>query len=208
MAMRRKIPKEKTLAFDGKEVRFIPLIHFGQKEFYKRLKEKVVAYKGQGYTVYYEQTRMRFDQLAIFQAAYDTVRRKFRKMTGGQSHTRNDYQQELGNIFKRQQVQPEYDSLGVTLNDVNADVTILQMIKEYERLYGVIILDECDLTTPLMAYYCCTSLHNSLLPIIRDFRSRSLAVTLSNAPERKILVLYGGNHIRPVKRMLRRNVSG
>lgn len=204
VAMRRKIPKEKTISLDGKEVCFIPIIHFGQKEFYRKLKEKVLAYKGLGYTVYYEQTIMRYDQLNISHAAYDTVRRKFRKMTGGRSHTRSDYQQELGTIFKRQQVQPEYDSLGVTASDVNADVTILQMANEYDRLYGAIVLDECDFNTPLADYYSCTCLHNSLLPIIRDFRSRHLAAMLNTALEHKILVLYGGNHIRPVMRILRR----
>jgi len=203
--MHRKNPKESKIVTGEKEIHFIPIVHYGQKVFYARLKDKVVNYKKEGFTVYYEQTINRFEKLNVSREQYDTIKRKYRKMTGGQGHSRQDYQGGLGSVFKRMCVQPLYDSLGIAATDVNADVTSIQMENEYERLYGKISLDSFDFKTPLDSPYACSKQKNSLKPVILDFRNRNLADMLERAPQHKIVVLYGKNHIKPVKKMIRKH---
>ncbi|PSK88797.1 hypothetical protein [Taibaiella chishuiensis] len=203
--MNKKTPDESTVRTGDKTITFIPIMHFGRKEFYARLKQKVIAYKQQGYTVYYEQIRARYGTLQVSQERYDSLRRMYRKMSGGQGHSRGDYKESLGDVFKNKMVQPLYDSLGVTATDVNADVDLVMFITEYERLYGPVPLDSCDLHTPLGAAYTCNGLPRSRMrPVVGDFRNRQLAATLLAAAPRKILVLYGAAHIKPVKKLLKR----
>ncbi len=207
--MNKKTPDESTIHTGDKTITFIPIMHFGRKEFYATLKQKIAAYKQQGYTVYYEQIRARYNTLAVSQERYDTLRRMYRKMSGGQGHSRGDYQESLGEVFKNKMVQPLYDSLGVTATDVNADIDLVMLIAEYERLHGPIQLDSCDLHTPLGKTYTCNGLPRSRMrPVIEDYRNQQLAATLLAAPPRKILVLYGAAHIKPVKKLIKRQQAG
>lgn len=201
--MHKKTPDEESLQLGDKTIRFIPIVHFGRKEFYEKLKQKITAYKQQGYVVYYEQVKTGYAAQGISRESYDTLRLKYRKMKNGQGYSRKDYEKELKGIFKNKTVQPLYDSLGITATDVNADVSLAEFTAEYERRNGKIILDSCDLHTPPGSAYVCKGLpRGNMRPVIEDFRNEQLVKRLRSAAQQKILVIYGAAHIKPVKKML------
>ena len=202
----RNNPKIKTLQTERKTIKFIPIVHFGQKKFYENLKDIVLESKKEGYVVYYEQISNRFDKLGLTKEDYNILAKKYIKLKNGALNTRENYK-ELNTVFKNKQVQPTYDLLGITSTDVNADITMVQYVGEYERIYGKIVLDSCDLNTPIGSTYTCKGLTNSTKPITIDFRNENLVKMISNAPNEKILVLYGAAHIGPVKKMLKKKLG-
>ncbi len=203
--MNKKHPSIYTLKTPGKTVKMIPIVHIGMKQFYNELHDKVVDYKKQGYVVYYEQVQTKRAILGITVEQYDTMRRKYRKIKGGQGNTRKDYEKLTDMAaFKNKRVQPEYSELGISQTDVNADVKFPELITEYERLYGKVILDSCDIHTPIDSAYSCQRLHNKMKPVQVDYRNRQLAGMIKSSVHNKILVLYGAGHKKGLKKLLRK----
>ncbi|MCB0517140.1 MAG: hypothetical protein R2798_01825 [Chitinophagales bacterium] len=94
--------------YNGKEIAYLPLHHVGKPSFYADVKNKITAYKLQGYKVYYEliTTDIPGDSLQK-----DIIRRKVRKIKG----TNKDYKQlaDETTIFKNYVKQPAYADLGI-----------------------------------------------------------------------------------------------
>jgi len=184
-----------------KSILLTPIVHLGQKEFFDALTDSIVKWKSQGYRVFYEEINIGPHEQNIPVATYETIFRKFRKMVGG-AVTREHYG-DLGETFKGAIPQPLYSEVGVDSLDFNADVTIKEFVEEYERLYGPVTLSTCDLNTSLdSAFTCNEPLSNDMDPVIDDFRNRMLVKQLVAAKEKKIVVLYGAIHIKPLKKML------
>lgn len=191
----------KTVQLKDKTVRFIPVAHAGQKEFYEHVKSIIAAHKKEGYVVYYEEIRKDKPVTGIAGRPVDTMALKFRKMIGIVP-SRKVYSI-LKVVFPDIVTQPVYDSLGITKTDVNADVTTTQLVRQYEKLYGRIRIDSCDVATSMDALlYPCGALHNDIEPVISDFRNANLSAMIRQSPHHKILVIYGADHIGPVMEML------
>ena len=193
--------KPTQVMLQDKSILLTPIVHFGQQEFYDNLRDSVVAWKGKGYTVFYEELNIGPHERDVPVEEYEVIFRKFRKMTGG-SPTREQYV-ELEETFEGGVSQPSYEFLGVDSTDFNADVTIKEFVEEYERLYGTLQLTPCDLNTPLDSTFTCGGVKENMKPVIDDFRNEMLVKQLVEAEEKKIVVLYGAIHIKPVKKMLK-----
>lgn len=192
----------KTLQLKNKTVKFIPVAHAGQKAFYDHVKSIVSAHKKEGYVVYYEEIKKDKPITGNAGKPADTTTLKFRKMIGIVP-SRKVYSV-LKIVFPDIVTQPVYDSLGITKTDVNADVTVAQIVRQYEKLYGRIRIDSCDVATSMDAMlYPCQALHNNIQPVIEDFRNANLSAMIRQSPHDKILVIYGAKHIGPVMEMLR-----
>ncbi len=202
-AMKMTEPDIKTVQLKNKTVKFIPMVHAGQKQFYDHVKTIIQEHKKQGYIIFYEQIKGKKPAATTASnQATDTLRLKFRKMIGTEP-SRKTYSI-LKNFFPDITVQPLYDSLGVTKTDVNADVTTSEMVQLYEKLYGPIQLDPCDYKAPPgEGLYQCTPLTHNIDPVIKDFRNHELAKMIKASPKSKILVVYGAAHIAPVMELIR-----
>lgn len=201
-AIKNKDVKPQYNTFNEKSIIFAPLAHFSQVEYYDNLKDSIVNWKKNDYTIFYEGIIHTASEMKTDSITADISSRKWRKITRGIGATREDYA-ELSDIFKNAMVQPEHDELGIDSTDINGDITLLDLISKYEDYYGTIYLDSCDLTTALDSTYACkTKLKGNLTPVILDYRNAKLAERIVASEQKKIVVLYGARHIKGIKKLL------
>jgi hypothetical protein len=203
--LNQKQVRAKPLLYENKQLLFVPISHIGKKIFYERLRDSVKCWKKDGFVIYYEQIIKK--KLADSSKIMDTIVLKYRKMAGGLLATRNYYGDALSDInkiFGGLAVQPVYDSLGIDSMDFNADITLDAVIKEYERLYGEVILEDFDYNTPKDSVYRHEPLKNDMDAVIIDFRNRNLLKQLLESQNSKIVIIYGVRHIIDVRKELKK----
>ncbi len=147
-AIKNKDVKPEYYNFNAKSIIFTPLAHFSQVEYYESLKDSIISWKKNGYIIFYEGIIHTATEMIVDSIVADRTMRKWRKITGGVGATREDHA-ELSDVFKNAIVQPEDEDLGIDSTDVNADITLLDLVSKYEDFYGKIHLDSCDLITSL-----------------------------------------------------------
>ena len=179
----------------------VPLTHFGQPEYYADLTDSIRHWKRLGYRIYYEA----FISDASDSLSFNTYERKWRRITGGIRVTAEEVE-ELKKVFKKGMVQPKYDDLGITKEDLVADVSLGEFLEKYEELYGVIELSPCDLSTPFDSTYSCYKPKNVMAKLeylLVDFRNERVVdnIKLNNDP--KIVVIYGKDHIKGILKLLK-----
>lgn len=190
--------KSQEYSYGDKSIIFVPLIHFGQREFYSSLTDSIKRWKSNGYTIFYE---MIVNQ-GVDSAKLNFCRLKWRKINGRVSGTREDYAK-LGEVFKNKIVQPEYHQLGIDSLDINADIRFDELVGKYEQIYGEVWLDSCDYSTPLdSTYHCSERVKQDLDPIIIEYRNQELSDRIIKTDLTKIVVVYGMNHIEGIKKIL------
>ena len=137
----------------------------------------------------------------------DTTERKWRKIVGGVQMTREGYE-ELNDVFKNGVVQPQYVDLGIDSTDINADITMSQLVNGFEGYYGRVMLDSCDFATPLdSAYSCNKKLKGKLKPTIVEYRNQELVKRIIDADQDSIVVLYGELHLKGMQKLLKKEQS-
>jgi hypothetical protein len=192
----KEVPETISTAYKAKTITFIPIAHAAQPVFYDNLKDLIVTYKKRGYTVYYEQVKTQKT------APVDTVRLKARKMKGMELN--RDTYGIMSKFFPNIISQPLYKDLGIDSTDINADVSMADVVKEYERLYGPIALSPCDFETPFdNLNYTCGVLQNDLNPVFLTYRNEALAKYIKSSKDKKILVIYGAKHVDGVLALLK-----
>jgi len=183
---------------EEKSIIFVPITHFGEEAFYNSLRDSIIEWKSNDYTIFYEE---------ISSNSLDSTKKapylmKWRKINGEIANTRASYA-ELSETFKGKIVQPSYDALGVDSNDINADIAFEDLIDKYEEVYGEVLLDSCDFSTPYDSTYLCSKrLKNDLMPIILDYRNEKLAERIVQSDLNKIVVVYGKAHMKGVQELL------
>ncbi len=187
-----------------KTVEFIPMHHVGTPEFYDHVAQIVKFFKAAGYRVYFEGVEL---ESKMDSAKADLYDRKFRKMIGvsldtlGYAH----YFHEHG-IFRNLVDQPRYDEFGVDSSDVNVDVEKYQLVDAYEKKYGEIELTNIDKKLSMDDPYP----GKERLPMkkvryaIVDFRNEHLANYIHNSADKKIVVIYGEEHVQGTFQILKR----
>lgn len=203
-AIKSKKVKPEHIDCQSKSIIFTPLVHFGQKEFYRSLKDSIVDWKRDGYTIFYEHVTSGQAELGLDSIAYDRLRRKFRKIDGGNAGTPADYETELQGIFKNGIAQPEYADLGMDSTDIHADVTLLELVNKIEEYFGSTPLDSCDYATPLDSNYTCSKglKMRDLEPFYLDYRNSVIVKKILTSELDKIVVLFGAAHRKGVKRLV------
>jgi len=187
-----------------KTVEFIPMHHVGKQEFYDGVKEIVSHYKAEGFVVYYEGVQLITPMDSALQDSYD---RKLRRMIGVNLDTNGyaHYFQDKG-LFKGLVDQPRYHMLGVDSNDTNVDVEKYKLVDTYEKKFGVIELTDVDKRLRLIEGYP-TSYKlpkEKVMSIILDYRNQNLANYIQHSPDKKIVVIYGEEHLKGTYELLRR----
>ncbi len=206
-AIKNKDVKTEHYTFNEKSIIFTPLAHFSQVEYYENLKDSIINWKKKGYMIFYEGIIHKATEMNVDSIVADRTMRKWRKITRGVGATREDYA-ELSDVFKNAIVQPENEELGIDSADVNADITLLDLVSKYEDYYGKIHLDSCDLITSLDSTYACKKkLKGNLNPVILDYRNVQLVEKLVASEQKKIVVLYGARHIKGMKKLLKKEVT-
>lgn len=190
------------ISYENKSLIFVPIIHVGEERFYNSLKDSIETWKTNNYTVFYEQIIIEKEKISPDSMSYLQLRRKARKIIDLSEFTRKGYQESASRAFKNKTVQPEYSDIGITESDINADINLAELITEYERLYGTIQLDSCDLFSPIESNGTCRRLNNNLKPILYTYRNQELASQISESELNKIVIVYGASHIKPVIKIL------
>ena len=189
----------------GQEFIFVPVAHFGQKIFYEKLKDSISYWKNADYRIYYEQIETDPSIMKVDTLTAKTLKKKLRRINGGFGMTREDYQV-FQKIFKNGISQPEWKDLGITASDLNADCNLKDYINQYESLYGLVDLSECDLEVPISQKYTChPGLKNDLKPIMLDFRNRNVVDIVKTNKDKKIVLIYGALHIKPIIKLLKKS---
>jgi hypothetical protein len=204
-AIMNKDVKPQYYSFKDKTIIFTPLTHFGQKEYYESLKDSLIHWKKSGYTIFYEKIGSGQINLGLDSIAYDRLQRSFRRIDGGTAGTSEDYEAEVQKVFKNGIGQPDYADLGIDSNDINADITLLELVNKIEGLYGETKLDSCDFETTLdSAYNCSKGLKlKKLDPVYVDYRNKVVVEKIMNSEQEKIVVLFGAAHIKGMKKLLK-----
>jgi len=195
-----KKAKVYSYTYKGKDLKYIPMHHLGKKEFYNDVKEKIAELKYDGYVVFYEQIST---NLAIDSLKKDTIRRKVRKIKGFNG---NYDDVAKGTFLEKYVMQPPYEEMGITDNDVRADIDYLQFVNEWERVNGMIILDSTDLYTPFDSTFRKGRFYSSkdFNKIVIEYRNQYLVEMIDSSHCDKILIIYGMGHKKDLQARLRK----
>uniref|UniRef100_UPI0037BFC23E hypothetical protein n=1 Tax=Flavobacterium sp. TaxID=239 RepID=UPI0037BFC23E len=200
-----EINYEKNLIKDGKLVKLIPLRHLGTPNYYDNLKNTLSKYQKSGYVVYYEMLKK--------EDSIDNYLRKFRKITSLKTNLEDKSQTDYKKIlfervrkidadfeFKKELIpQPNYDNLILDMkNSKNVDITTEQFVTEYERLYGLVLLDSCDYINNWEKTSCITNQLKGLDKITIDFRNSNVIYETVLSSNNNILILYGEAHMKGI----------
>lgn len=172
---------------DDKSIRFVEMIHIGKKEFYENVRNQVEKSKKDGYVLFYEY--IDFDQ------ATDEEKRKTKKMAGFVPSPEG-YERELKSLIEKGYVTQKNELFLNLVNnkDFNVDITPNQLIEEYEKKYGEIILTSEDLNTPIDEKISPTISKKNMQSIVLDYRNNYLAAKIEESSFDKIIILYGAQH--------------
>jgi hypothetical protein len=199
IVLHQKHAKVYIYKLGNKEIKFIPMHHLGKKEFYDDVRNIVITNKNNGYRVYYELMSSDFTADSLL---YDTIRRKERKLKGFSGTYKENAE---GSTFKKYIQQPSYKDLGTDDNDIRADINCLQLINQWEKVNGPILLDSLDYNTPFnekfsKGFFYTKKEYNK---IIIEYRDAFLINLIKTNPDNKILVLYGAGHKKDFRKQLK-----
>lgn len=184
-----------------REIKFIPMHHLGKQCFYDDVKRDIIDQKNKGYVVYYELISTNFTKDSLLK---DTIRRKVRKLKGFSGTYKENAE---GTPFKKHIQQPAYKELGVEDTDLRADVDYLELIHQWEKVNGKIVLDSMDLNTPFTEKFNKGIFYTKkqYKKIFIEYRNEHLIEMIKSSPNKKILVVYGAGHRKDFKRRLKRS---
>lgn len=190
---------------DQKKIIFIPMHHIGRKEFYDNVANKIDSLQKLNYTVFYEGVNYGKDSLIRIKNLM-----KLRKIKGFFPQENKGYIDTTTNIIagkikykgKYKLInQPSYGKLKVdSLTSIWADVSLTELITDFEKKNEKIILDKCDFSYSLKnENFKCKKTKNSLRKIFDreyafGYRDKSLAETIAKSEKKKILIIYGSRH--------------
>lgn len=196
----------RTMDFRDKKIVFFPMHHVGTQNFYDDAGHKVDSLRQLGYFFYTEKVNAG--------AATKEEMMKVRKILGI-GLPNGGYQNTLEAILKEKNIklshqvayQPAYTAWHLTeQNSTNADATLPQVVAEYERRYGKIVLEPCDLATPDIALSTkCRSkaaTSQAAQAIIIDYRNRLLAKKIMEEKRQNLAIIYGAGHYEGIKKIL------
>lgn len=175
----------------GREVVMVGMIHMEKPEFYDEVRLLLDSLKSEGYVVFCEGVT---DGAAP--PRLDTVLRKIRRVTGMDL---DRFYAKKVSANKRIYVKQSNLELGLTTDrDFNVDLTLDEMVRQYEDKYDEeIVLSDYDWNTPLTKKYrprkAGKEQYNDYT-MIHTLRERHIIDAVRNSPYDKIVLLYGQAH--------------
>ncbi len=175
-----------------KSILFVSNHHMGKPRYYENLEAVIKCYKSKGYIVFYEGIRKSelTDSIMI-----DLESRKFRKFLG--FIPSSDNYDSLSNNFKLLKkfvIQPKKEELGIDSSDIKVDISVTELIAEYEKNYWEITLDSIDINTPINQNTKRTWNSSNFMKIAINYRNENLTKRILALPQEKILIIYGADH--------------
>ena len=174
----------------GREIIMIGMIHVEKPEFFEEIRQYLDSVKREGYVVFYEG----IDRYDADSARLDTALRKFRRVVGIDLDLAYDYEEILSAGYTLQSL----EDLGLTTDrDINGDMTYNQLITEYERRYGEIVLTDYDWQTGLAEKYKrrkSGKQEYSSYDMTNTIREDYIIEEAMNSSYEKIVLLYGLSH--------------
>lgn len=195
------------LSKNDKEVVFIPMIHLSNTEFYEDVNRKIDSLKKENFFFYYEVMKTdKKDTLTLY---------KYKKIMS-MPIPKNDlgYKSVFDSVFKNKKIkikmelmpQPSYESWGLNIaNSKNVDVSLLELVSNYESIFGEIKLEPCDFETTLHQKSVCKDdkvKDKDLDKIIVDMRNKIVTKELSTETRKKIAIIYGKGHLDGIRKEL------
>lgn len=196
--------KLKKINFKEKKILFLGMHHIGRKEFYDDVAKKVDSLQKLGYVVFYERVAddKKTDSLIVLKNAM-----KLRKLMGFSPEKYLDTTTNIiaGRIKYRGKHklmnQPSYTKLKVDkLTAIWGDVSMNELITEFEKEHTEIKLDSCDYKFSLRdKNYKCKKIDRDRLRdfkmgYIADYREKHLVNKIIDSKKNKVLVVYGSGH--------------
>ncbi len=194
----------KIIENEKQKIIFIGMHHFGREKFYNDVANKIDSLQKLNYTVFYESVAK--DKGTDSLIAIRNFK-KLRKLMGFNpikylDTTNNKINGKIKYRGKHKLInQPKYSKLKVNnLTSIKADISITELITEFEKNNGKIKLDSCDLKTNLTdKNYKCKKAKKSLLRefkmgYIGAYREKHLAERITKSNKNKVLVIYGAAH--------------
>lgn len=183
----------------GKSLVFFPMKHAGTREFYNSIQSKIDSLKKEGYYFLYEKVKV--------DANDENMRRKLKKITWnipislekGYVQLLKDY-----GIYMREELfdQPSYNDFGLDeTNSKNLDATARNLVDYFEKKYGEIKLNKCELETPITAKDDCKGRilkKKHTKDVILNFRNKIIASGVMSESHAKIALIYGAGHVRGI----------
>lgn len=199
--------KLEKLSKKDTEVVFIPMIHLSNATFYSDVNRKIDSLKNEGYYFYYEIMKTdKKDTLTLYKY------KKMMKMPIPKDKT--GYKSVFDTLLKSKKVklkmelvsQPSYESWGLdNTNSKNVDISMKELINNYESMFGEIKLEPCDFETSLHQKTVCKDTkekEKNLDKIIIDSRNDLVLKELSTETRKKIAIIYGKAHLVGIRKEL------
>jgi hypothetical protein len=177
----------------GREIVMIGMMHVEKPEFFDEIRQYLDSVKREGYVVFYEGIRNGnkedADSLRI-----DTILRKFRRVVGVDLDLFYSNEKLLSGKYTMQTL----TILGLTTEkDINTDMTYNELITEYEKRYGEIVLSDYDWQTDLGEKYRRRKAGKqkySEYRMTNTIREDFVVEKVLNSSHEKIVLLYGAAH--------------
>lgn len=172
---------------ESKQMRFVPMSHISTKAFYADVERLVKQAKADGYVLFYEEVD--------FDKATETEQRKLRRMVGF-IPSPEGYRKMLGSLDDEKYTIQENEQFLHQVNDLdfNVDVSPQDILNEYEKRYGELVLTEEDMNTPIEESMKPSEPNKQMMAVVLDYRNDYLAKAIQESEYSKIIVLYGGRH--------------
>jgi len=186
-----------------KEVIFIPIHHVGRKKYYEDIAHKVDSLQKHNFIVFYEGVSDEKEKDSLIRKNSFL---KLRKIMGFFPQGQQGYLDTVTNVIggkvkykgKHKLInQPKYKQLKVdSLIAIRTDVTLTELMNDFEKQYGKIILDSCDFETDFKdKNYKCKKVKRSIRKkfkkgYVKDYRNKYLAKKIFESKKNKILVIY------------------
>lgn len=179
-----------------KSVHFIDMIHLGQQEFYDNVAQEVKRYKENGYVLFYE--------WIDYEMADTLTLRKTKKIVG-MIPSKKGYSLMIEKIEVEGVVFQENEQFMNQINslDFNVDITAQELIQEYEKRHGEILLSNEDLLVPLYGDFSFNN-NKSVMDIILNHRNKVVAENIQHSKYDKIIVMYGADHQKGILQELQK----
>jgi hypothetical protein len=190
----------------------IPMHHVGTIIFYNNVKQIIDSLVSRGYYCYYEGAERKHNDSLI----RDTYTKKLRYLISS-SFGKGNYYDSSTKMFSNGVwykgnlnliPQPKSNYFFDPSNSSMADYPLDLLVNEYESKFGEIILDSCNLNTTLKSECNCTLApkESKLLfsrNYIHEFRNNIIVDSITNNNRKKIVLVYGENHIEEVSELLK-----
>ncbi len=205
-------PKIQKIDVKGKDVLFLGMIHLSQQGYYTKSKIIIDSLSNQGYFILGEATRdsstSNMSRKSLNEFQDDQVLKKLRKLSGLQMSKSS--LSLIGKIVKKYDIKPQPKDL-YAFNDTTkamiADNSLLEQIREYEKVKGELRLDSCDIASKIGDDYNCNSISDENVKyfkeeIIKNGRNKLVIDAVKKSSRKKILIIYGKNHFEGIKKGL------